>query len=702
MWNLRKKQWKILLDRDRIELMICTEDWRNKSEVNLYLDKLLREIAPEYIYFLKNKVVPETKKFRIVYCCNMEYFIKKMSRVRFWAIIELARHPNVAMFFIGNGWANFIQTKSIDRQISCFQPNFLIWYKPMEYYFKNINIPTCIRYNEMWDEKWTCKEINDSMSNLIICHHKNDWEKYVELYKNKINHNFIYLPHHANPEIFYNQYLEKDIDILIAGVIKERNYPLKYRLSELVKKYLGTYRIHILQHPGYNIDDAYSDKIQKEFAYYINRSKLVIACTSAYNYRLGKYVEIPMCGGVIVGDIPYEEQDDFRKFVVEVNMNMSDDEILDKIKMVLENRELQLKYSLIGEAWSQKYTTKKYVDELYNQMVSYKKHPKIYIISDEIRDNHWEFKNEKWICDELKKEFAEYFGGEIVVMNIHTADIIWYLAPWNYGHTPVGLTRDEWLEMLKKKKVVFTMHHIDEEKYKNGELDKTFEFMLNYGTKWHAICGKTYDFLKNMAVAKDITIPIVKEYLWVDSEIFFEIQDKNSLREKWGLSGYVVGSFQKDTEGRTNEPKMSKGPDIFVNIVEDIHRNHPDLLVVLSGIRRTYIISELEKRGIQYKYFEMIGLSELNELYNCLDLYVVSSRVEGGPRAIVEAGITKTPIISTDVGIASDLMSRESIYDVEFWGSYKNVLPCVEELYMRVSELEKKKQIWKIKNMLII
>jgi glycosyltransferase involved in cell wall biosynthesis len=98
----------------------------------------------------------------------------------------------------------------------------------------------------------------------------------------------------------------------------------------------------------------------------------------------------------------------------------------------------------------------------------------------------------------------------------------------------------------------------------------------------------------------------------------------------------------------------------------------------------------------------MISLNELNELYNCLDLYVVSSRVEGGPRAIVEAGITKTPIISTDVGIASELMSRESIYDVEFWGSYKNVLPCVEELYMRVSELEKKKQIWKIKNMLII
>ena len=117
--------------------MICVENWKNKEEVNLYLDKLLREIAPEYIHFLEKKVVPETKKFRIIYCCKMEYFIKKMSRVRFWAIIELAKHPNVAMFFTGKGWSNYIPTKSIERQINIFKPNFIIWYKPLEYFFRN-------------------------------------------------------------------------------------------------------------------------------------------------------------------------------------------------------------------------------------------------------------------------------------------------------------------------------------------------------------------------------------------------------------------------------------------------------------------------------------------------------------------------------------------------------------------------------------
>jgi glycosyltransferase involved in cell wall biosynthesis len=205
-----------------------------------------------------------------------------------------------------------------------------------------------------------------------------------------------------------------------------------------------------------------------------------------------------------------------------------------------------------------------------------------------------------------------------------------------------------------------------------------------------------------MATSNAITIPIIKENLWVDGEIFFEIKDKIGLREKWGLSGYIVGSFQKDNEGKTNEPKMSKGPDIFVNIMEDMQIKHPDLVVVLSGTRRTYIIKELEKRGIPFKYFEMIKLSELNELYNCLDLYVVSSRVEGGPRAVFEAGITKTPIISTDVGIASEFMPTKSIYYYNNWKSYKDARPCVEEIYLRVSKLEKKNQILKIKDMLIL
>ena len=74
----------------------------------------------------------------------------------------------------------------------------------------------------------------------------------------------------------------------------------------------------------------------------------------------------------------------------------------------------------------------------------------------------------------------------------------------------------------------------------------------------------------------------------------------------------------------------------------------------------------------------MANFKTLNKLYNSLDLYIVSSRTEGGPQAIVECGITKTPVISTNVGIASEILAKESIFDMS---NYKNSKPNIDTAY---------------------
>ena len=96
-----------------------------------------------------------------------------------------------------------------------------------------------------------------------------------------------------------------------------------------------------------------------------------------------------------------------------------------------------------------------------------------------------------------------------------------------------------------------------------------------------------------------------------------------------------------------------------------MHESNKNLMVILSGKRRNYVIEGLKKYEIPFRYFEMTKFEELNELYNILDLYIVSSRVEGGPQAIFEASLTKTPIISTNVGIADEILSKESIFDMK-------------------------------------
>ena len=121
-----------------------------------------------------------------------------------------------------------------------------------------------------------------------------------------------------------------------------------------------------------------------------------------------------------------------------------------------------------------------------------------------------------------------------------------------------------------------------------------------------------------------------------------------------------------------------------------------NLKIVLSATRRQYIIDELKKAGIEYYYFEMANFDELNELYNLIDLYIVTSRIEGGPQAIVECGITKTPIISTDVGFASDILARESIFDMD---NYKKAKPNIEHAYNESLNLTIPKGFEKFTNM---
>jgi glycosyltransferase involved in cell wall biosynthesis len=642
-------------------------------------------------------------KYNILYVCDAQYLQRKMSRVRFWAIESLGKHKDVNLLLTGPGFLNFNNDNTLQQNILNFNIHFdrVIWYKPLNenYRFdKDAKLPfkTCLRYNEMWDVEWTRREIDESRTDVIICHHKNDYLRYKDLYKTDPRREFIYLPHFADPDIFKPLHTPKDIDILISGVIKETHYPLKNRLYHLIMKYkttaLNKYTIHVHTHPTYVNELSFENVNQINYNQIINRSKLCIACTSKHQYRLGKYVEIPMAGSVIVGDLPFEDEQ-FKQFVVEVNLSMTDEEIINIIRRTLENPAIIEQNKNIGLEWSSKYVTANYCENLLKSIAA----PKIFIISDEIRDNHPEFKNQKWICDILKQEFMETFPNE-TTHKARCADIIWYLGPWNHKYTPNGFTRSEWLAYLKTKKVICTQHHVDPEKFDQGQLDVQFRFMREFGTYFHAICEHTKVEMKHHFDESKIFC----KKLWVNNQIYYHIPGKDELRVKYNISkdAYLVGSFQKDTEGKTNLPKLSKGPDIFVNIIKDMHKTNANIEVVLTGLRREYIINELEKQGIRYHYFNMIPMEKMNELYNCLDLYLVSSRCEGGPRSVFEAGLTKTPIISTRVGISPELMDSAALFDCDNWMTYKDAIPATNILHQNVIELTSDKYMEEFKDAL--
>jgi len=273
---------------------------------------------------------------------------------------------------------------------------------------------------------------------------------------------------------------------------------------------------------------------------------------------------------------------------------------------------------------------------------------------------------ESWIIDRVTTEWKE--NNESISTNkLKEADIIWIIASWVWKKTPK--------KYLKNKKVLSSVYHIDFNNFDSKQKEDFYE-LDKYVDVYHVISQKTKHQLRQLTDKQIISIPF-----WINQKNWFYIEDKVKLKESLGFKQdmYLVGSFQRDTEGGDlTSPKLIKGPDIFIDIVKDLNDKIKNLTVLLAGTRRQYVLKELEEAKINYKYYEMADLEMLNKLYNVLDLYLVTSRIEGGPQAILESAITKTPIISTDVGVASEVLHEDSLFKP---GNFDSAKPDIDYAY---------------------
>tara|TARA_R100000008_G_scaffold1821_2_gene1459 strand:- start:6888 stop:7808 length:921 start_codon:yes stop_codon:yes gene_type:complete len=257
--------------------------------------------------------------------------------------------------------------------------------------------------------------------------------------------------------------------------------------------------------------------------------------------------------------------------------------------------------------------------------------------------------NEGWILDRIAAEWKK-LKPDLTTENIAEADVIWLISSYQWRSIPDVF--------LREKKVVATIHHVVKEKFTRNSLA---EFLARdqYVNVYHVPCQKTKDFICQITKK-----PIKVIGYWYNSKIWHPLEKKYA-RSKIQIPDdkYVVGSFQRDTEGHDlKSPKLEKGPDIFVDTIKKIDKKK--LLVLLGGWRRQYIIQRLKEESIDYKFIEMAPMETLRDMYACCDLYVVSSRTEGGPQAVLEASAMKIPIISTDVGMARDTLSDNCIINM--------------------------------------
>ena len=106
-------------------------------------------------------------------------------------------------------------------------------------------------------------------------------------------------------------------------------------------------------------------------------------------------------------------------------------------------------------------------------------------------------------------------------------------------------------------------------------------------------------------------------------------------------------------------PKMIKGPDIFIEVVNLLKKQGLKIFVLLLGPSRGFLKKELEKINIKFTHIFEKNYQNMCNYYNVLDFYLISSREEGGPKALLESMACGVPVITTPTGQSVDLIQNE-------------------------------------------
>lgn len=193
------------------------------------------------------------------------------------------------------------------------------------------------------------------------------------------------------------------------------------------------------------------------------------------------------------------------------------------------------------------------------------------------------------------------------------------------------------LEQVLKPNSIVTVHHDLNDNNQELNIDR---FLPVYEQAVLVVCINTtqQDLLAEHGISHTMVIPHGHDNRHLPASVKKNDSDKIRL-------GFITN----------NKTCRIKGEKFLIEIAKQI--DCEKFSFVLGGEKNKRVKNGLTSLGYDVKSFEELPSRIFNELYSQIDLLMMTSPFEAGPKTIPEAIATGTPVIGLKVGLVKDLVT---------------------------------------------
>jgi len=215
---------------------------------------------------------------------------------------------------------------------------------------------------------------------------------------------------------------------------------------------------------------------------------------------------------------------------------------------------------------------------------------------------------------------------------------------------------------------------------------------IHHVTEWspqHQLAGErsaaltvcTEGWKRDIAPRVSARLPITVVPHGVDLDFF---RRRDVPEGSFGIPSkrFVIGFI--GTKG-SDRDRGRKGTDTLLEVIRRSAALLPDLHVVLGGPGWESELEGLRALGVSASATGYIPKDDLPLLYSALDVYLMTSRVEGGPCTVFEAMACGTPVVATRVGAVPDLI-------IDGVNGYSTEVDDVDGLVNAIAQLDRERE----------